>query len=344
MSGKLKETKLPKLANFKPIYSTEKGDAYCTDSIEILKSLRDSSINLVLTSPPFALRRKKSYGNVSAEKYGDWIWPFAEEIRRILKYDGSFVLDIGGSWNKGEPTRTLYHFELLLRLCNPDKGLFKLAQEFYWYNPAKMPAPAQWVTIERIRVKDAVNPIWWLGKSKKPKALNKCVLKPYSRSMEDLLAKGYNEGPRPSGHVVSGKWGKRQAGSIASNLIIAANTQSNDKYIQACKKYGLEVHPARFVRAIPEFFIKFLTKPGDIVLDPFSGSNVVGEVAESLNRRWLSIDINLEYVVGSAFRFDRMGENIYKNQKINSEMKRLRMQNEVKMLKRIKVNKSPRTK
>jgi len=322
MSGKFKERGLSKFVDFKPIYSTKKGDAYCEDSLKILRSLPDSSVNLVLTSPPFALRRKKSYGNVSAEKYGDWIWPFAKEIRRVLRKNGSFVLDIGGSWNEGEPTRALYHFDLLLRLCNSESGLFKLAQEFYWYNPAKMPAPAQWVTIERIRVKDAINPIWWLGKSKKPKASNRRILKPYSKSMEDLFSRGYNKGPRPSGHVVSEKWGKRQAGAIPPNLIIAANTKSKDAYIQACRKYGIEVHPARFVRAIPEFFIKFLTRPGDLVLDIFSGSNVVGEVAESLDRRWISVDINLDYVIGSAFRFDGIGESVYKREIMNLSKKR----------------------
>ncbi len=140
-----------------PLYQTQLGKAYCADCLEILKIIPSGSVDLVITSPPFALRRKKSYGNVSAEHYCEWFWPFAEEIHRVLKSNGSFVLDIGGSWNQGEPTRTLYHFELLLRLCN-HRGLFRLAQEFYWYNPAKMPAPAQWVTIERVRVKDAVNP------------------------------------------------------------------------------------------------------------------------------------------------------------------------------------------
>jgi site-specific DNA-methyltransferase (cytosine-N4-specific) len=321
MNAELKKSlKLRKL-NLKPVYATESGIAYCSDSLVILRSLPDSSINLVITSPPFALRRKKSYGNVSAEKYCEWIWPFAKEIRRVLKRDGSFILDIGGSWNKGEPTRTLYHFDLLLKLCNPIGGLFKLAQEFYWYNPAKMPAPAQWVTIKRIRVKDAVNPIWWLGKSKCPKASNKRVLRPYSKSMEELLTRGYNKGARPSGHIVSDKWAKRQAGSIASNLIIASNTQSKDKYLKGCRKYGLEVHPARFTRAIPEFFIKFLTKTGDIVFDPFSGSNVVGEVAESLNRKWISSEVNLEYIVGSAFRFDGIGEVTYEAHKSRIRMR-----------------------
>jgi len=294
-----------------PIYKTKLGKAYCADSLDILRTLPSSSIDLVLTSPPFALRRKKSYGNVSADKYIGWFWPYAEQIARVLKRKGSFVLDIGGSWNKGEPTRTLYHFQLLTRLCDRE-GWFRLAQEFYWYNPAKMPAPAQWVTIERVRVKDAINPIWWLAKSARPNASNRRVLKPYTKSMEELFARGYNEGARPSGHVVSNKWGKRQKGAIPSNVIIAANTRSTDPYLRACRKYGLEVNPARFVPAIPEFFIKFLTRPGDIVLDPFSGSNVVGEVAERLGRKWISIEIKPEYVVGSAFRFNGLGETIYR--------------------------------
>lgn len=289
-----------------PIYETKFGKAYCANCMDVLKNLPDESINLVITSPPFALRRKKSYGNVSAEQYVDWFWPFAQEIYRVLKKDGSFVLDIGGSWNKGEPTRTLYHFDLLLKLCG-QQGLFRLAQEFFWFNPAKMPAPAQWVTIERVRVKDSVNPIWWLSKSTRPKADNKNVLKPYTKSMENLLKKGYNEGPRPSGHVVSKSWGKRQAGAIPPNLIIASNTKSNDSYLKGCREHGLEVHPARFVEAIPEFFIEFLTNQGDVVLDPFSGSNVVGSVAERLDRRWVSIEIRREYVIGSAFRFNALG-------------------------------------
>jgi len=301
----------------KPIYGTKLGSAYCADCLDILKTIPSMSIDLVLTSPPFALRRKKSYGNVSAEEYCDWFWPFAQEIARVLKRRGSFVLDIGGSWNKGKPTRTLYHFQLLLRLCNP-KGPFCLAQEFYWYNPARMPAPAQWVTIERVRVKDAVNPIWWLSKSVKPKASNKRILKPYTKSMENLLAKGYNDGPRPSGHVVSKKWGKRQKGAIPPNLIIAANTKSSDPYMRACRKNNIEVHPARFVEAVPEFFIKFLTTPGDIILDPFAGSNVVGAVAERLARKWISIEIKREYVIGSAFRFDGLGKTVYQRyNKIN---------------------------
>ncbi len=295
-----------------PLYKTKFGKAYCADCLDVLKTIPQESIDLVITSPPFALRRKKSYGNVSAEEYCEWFWPYAQAVARVLKRNGSFVLDIGGSWNRGEPTRTLYHFDLLLKLCG-SVGPFRLAQEFYWYNPAKMPAPAQWVTIERVRVKDAVNPIWWLSKTARPKASNRRVLRPYTKSMRELLQRGYNHGPRPSGHVVSKSWGKRQSGSIPPNLIIAANTKSNDSYLRGCKKYGIEVHPARFVDAIPEFFIKFLTRKGDTVLDLFSGSNVVGSVAERLQRKWISIEILRKYVVGSAFRFNGIHKTFFKN-------------------------------
>jgi site-specific DNA-methyltransferase (cytosine-N4-specific) len=301
MSAKL-NTLFPVTGGPDPVYTTDFGRAYCADSREFLRTIPDSSVNLVITSPPFALRRKKSYGNVSAAEYIDWFWPFAEQIRRVLKRDGSFVLDIGGSWNKGEPTRSLYHFELLLRLCG-ENGLFKLAQEFYWYNPAKMPAPAEWVTVKRLRVKDAVQPIWWLSKTARPKANNRWVLTPYKDSMKELLVRGYNAGPRPSGHVVSRKWGRDNGGAIPPNIIETSNTRSHDPYLAACRKHGLEVHPARFSERVPEFFINFLTRPGNLVVDPFAGSNMVGQVAERLKRRWLSVEINHEYVVGSRSRF-----------------------------------------
>ena len=290
-------------------YRTDLGMAHLGNSLEIMRSMPSTSIDLVLTSPPFALLRKKSYGNVAASEYCDWFMPFAHEIRRLLKPTGSLVLDIGGSWNKGLPTRSLYHFELLLRLCRPD-GPYHLAQEFYWYNPAKMPTPAQWVTVKRVRVKDSVNPIWWLSRSARPKASNRRVLKPYSKSMEMLLKKGYNDGARPSEHKVSKSWGKRQKGAIPPNLIIASNTSSTDPYLRACRKHDLMPNPARFVKGIPEFFVKFLTVPGNVVLDPFAGSNVVGAVCEALNRRWISVELSEEFLVGSAFRFDDIGQGV----------------------------------
>lgn len=285
-----------------PYYQTELGYAYLSDSLDILKKLPSSSVNLVMTSPPFALVKKKKYGNVASEEYLEWFRPFIKEIHRVLSKDGSFVLDIGGSWVKGSPTKSLYQFELMLMIVK-EFG-FHLAQDFYWYNPSKLPTPAEWVTIRRIRVKDAVNTVWWFSKAEFPKANNKNILKPYSKSMEGLLKNGYKPSLRPSGHNISDKFQINNKGAIPPNLIDFANTESSGTYLKLCKKYNLETHPARYPVALPELFIKFLTHEGDLVFDPFGGSNTTGEACENLNRRWIISELNEEYLKGSIFRFD----------------------------------------
>jgi DNA modification methylase len=282
-----------------PAYTTPLGRAYHADALDVLRQLPDDSIALVLTSPPFALKRQKAYGNVAPGEYVEWLWPFAVEIHRVLRPDGSFVLDLGGAWNTGTGTRSLYQYELILRLAR----IFHLAQEFYWYNPSKLPTPAEWVTIRRTRVKDAVNTLWWLSKTTEPNADNRRVLRPYSRSMHRLLRDGYEPATRPSQHKLGPHFRRDNGGAIPPNVLTVPNTRSSDPYIKRCRAAGLPVHPARFPAAVPQFFVRFLTEPGQWVLDPFSGSNVTGAVAEELGRRWLSVEINGDYVAGSRFRF-----------------------------------------
>jgi DNA modification methylase len=290
------------IADYEYTFSTPRGRAYCCDSRNFMNYIPDESVDLIVTSPPFALTRKKSYGNENADLYVRWFMDnFAQNLYRILKPTGSLVIEIGGAWNKGVPTRSLYQFELLIALCK-ETG-FHLAQEFYWYNPAKMPSPAQWVNIERIRVKDAVSTIWWLSKTDRPKANNRHVLTPYKSSMKRLLVKGYNDGARPSGHYVSKKWGRDNGGAIPPNILEIANTKSNDSYLKVCRQLGLEIHPARFPIELPSFFIRFLTEPDDIVYDPFGGSCVTGRAAEDLSRYWFTSEISPEYVNGSQYRF-----------------------------------------
>jgi site-specific DNA-methyltransferase (cytosine-N4-specific) len=285
-----------------PLYKTDLGVAYVADSLQLMREIPSSSIAAVITSPPYALHFKKEYGNVDKAVYVEWFLPFAREIKRILKPDGSFVLNIGGSYNQGRPTRSLYHFRLLVELC--DTIGYHLAQECFWYNPAKLPAPAEWVNVRRVRVKDSVEYIWWLSPSEWPKANNRAVLLPYSDDMERLIKRGYRAKKRPSGHNITGKFRANHNGSIPSNLISRGNNESNSAFIRNCSKKGLKLNPARFPSALPEFFIKLTTEPGDIVLDPFAGSNTTGSVAENLQRRWLAIEIDKEYLRASGLRFD----------------------------------------
>ena len=281
---------------------TRRGEILLGDSRGyLLNRASPNSIDLIMTSPPFGLVRKKSYGNEDADQYCDWFRTFAEGFRRVLKDSGSLVIDIGGSWIPGRPTRSLYHFKLLVMLV--EEFGFHLCQEHYSWNPSKLPAPAEWVNVRRIRVKDAVNCIWWLSKTPFPKANNRRVLQPYSKSMKQLLRDGYTAKLRPSGHDISEKFRKDNGGSVPPNLLAIPNTESNGHYQEHCRRENLPIHPARFPAQLPEYFIRFLTDPGDLVVDPFAGSCVTGVVAENLGRRWVCCELSEEYLLGGLSRF-----------------------------------------
>ena len=284
-------------------YGTDWGEILSGDSrAYLLNKAEPASVDLVVTSPPFGLVRKKSYGNEDAEQYCTWFRPFADGFRRILKDNGSLVIDIGGSWVSGQPTRSLYHFKLLVMLV--EEYGFHLCQEHYWWNPAKLPTPAEWVNVRRVRVKDAVNTVWWLSKTAYPKANNRRVLQPYSKAMHSLLRNGYTPKLRPSGHDISTKFAKNNGGSVPPNLLAIANTESTGRYQEYCRTQNLDIHPARFPAQLPEYFIRFLTNPGDLVVDPFAGSCVTGIVAENLLRRWICCELSEEYLMGARARFE----------------------------------------
>lgn len=286
------------------VYSTEYGVQLCADSQAAMELLPSESVDLIITSPPFPLLRKKSYGNLDQAEYVDWLVEFGRAARRILKSTGSFVIDLGGTYQKGRPVRSLYNYRVLLEFC--DNLGYHLAEEFFWYNPCKLPSPIEWVNKRKIRAKDAVNTVWWLSKTEFPKADITKVLVPYSDRMIRLLQnprKYYTPKERPSGHDIGDSFRRINEGAIPSNLITIPNTESNSHYLRACRALGQAPHPARFPANLPRFFIQFLTDPGDIVLDIFSGSNTTGMVAESLERKWISIEQDPGFAVLSAVRF-----------------------------------------
>lgn len=302
---------IPKINGSIPYYRTNYGVAFVGDSLKLLREIPDNSVNLIITSPPYALEFKKEYGNVEKSDYKSWFLEFAKEFFRILKPDGSFVLNIAGSYNKGTPTKSLYHYHLLISLV--EEINFHLAQEFFWYNPAKMPMPAEWVTVRRIRVKDSVEQVWWFSKSPWPKANNRKVLKPYSKDMIRLKSKGLKKTVRPSGHNINESFSNIESGgSIPPNVFEESygvdflkfgNNAANDNYALGCKSNGLKMHPARFPDSIPEFFINLLTEKGDLIIDPFAGSNTTGSISEKMERQWIAIDRVEEYLEGSKYRF-----------------------------------------
>ncbi len=286
------------------VYRTPLGHQLAADSRAVMKLLPPGSVDLIVTSPPFALLRQKSYGNQDQQEYVNWLGTFGQAALDILKPTGSFVLDLGGAYQRGRPIRSLYNFRVLLDFC--DRLGYRLAEEFFWYNPAKLPSPIEWVNKRKIRVKDAVNTVWWLSKTDEPKADITKVLVEYSARMQTLLRnpeRFYTPKARPSGHDIAAKFGKRNPGAIPSNLLQISNTESNSLYLTACEALGCESHPARFPPDLPRFFIKLLTDHNDLVVDIFSGSNTTGQVADEMGRRWLSIEIDRNFAVLSSIRF-----------------------------------------
>lgn len=264
----------------------------------------ENQVQLVFTSPPFPLNRQKKYGNLQGSDYVDWLADLAPSLANLLTPTGSIVIELGNVWMSGEPTMSTLPLESLLEFLT--RGNLKLCQAFVWNNPARLPSPAQWVNIERIRVKDAFTHIWWMSHTARPKADNRRVLKEYSQSMLDLLKSGsYNDGYRPSEHHIGEKsFLKDNGGAIPSNVLTFSNTASNnDIYLNYCREHNISVHPARMPRELAEFFVSFLTDEQDLVFDPFAGSNTTGAVAESLGRRWRAVEPDRSYIRGSIGRF-----------------------------------------
>ncbi len=284
---------------------------------DVLKGLH-GKVNLIFTSPPFPLVHKKRYGNETGQQYLRWLEGLARKLCRLLTSDGSIVIEVGNSWEPGVPEMSTLGLEALLAFKRA--GKLHLCQQVICHNPARLPSPAQWVNVKRERLKDSFTHVWWMSRSQHPKADNRRVLLPYSSHMKALLkSKKYNAGVRPSGHVISKKgFLIDHGGAISPNVIRLteddallpeslqqfSGTSADLKYRQYCKDHNYELHPARMQMGLASFFIKFLTEPGDLVVDPFGGSNTTGYAAETLKRKWIAVEASQGYALGSKGRFE----------------------------------------
>jgi site-specific DNA-methyltransferase (cytosine-N4-specific) len=310
------------------LYKTQHGSFYLGDSINLIKKKFgekfSEKVNLIITSPPFPLNQKKRYGNFKGVEYKEWFISLAPLFSELLAPDGSIVIEIGNAWEPGLPVQSTLHLESLIGFVKHPQAGLNLCQELICYNPSRLPSPAQWVTVERSRLTDSYTHVWWMAKGSNPKADNRNVLRPYSKSMQELLRKKkYNSGRRPSNHSISEKsflknhggsimpnlleldlMGNNEATRLPENVVRFSNTNSNDSFQRICRKNGIRPHPARMNPSLISFFIDFLTEPGDLVLDPFAGSNTTGFVAEMMHRNWIAIEVMEEYGQQAKLRFE----------------------------------------
>ena len=295
-----------KLQNARPgvvitVFQSDSCSILWAEAEAAVKTIDDCLVQAIITSPPYPLIKQKDYAGQHEENaHVDWLASFFALAKRTLRDDGSLAINLGPAWRRGQPCQSLYAERLLLRLC--DEAGYHLAQKLYWHNPSKLPSPAEWVTIRRVRVTPSVEEVYWLSKNPNPKANNRNVLRPYSQSMLDRLAQGGESKNRqkPSGHALQqGAFGSDNGGSIPHSLLTIPNSQSQSGYFKSCKENGHPVHPARFPTELADFLINLLSEPGDVLWDPFGGSLTTAEAGTRLGRYTISGDLSRSYLNGA---------------------------------------------
>lgn len=318
-------------------FSTELGIAIL-GCCETVFSRIDSPITLCLTSPPYPLAKQRAYGNVAESQWVDWICKMLEPIVKNLVRGGSICLNISNDiFVSGTPARSLYRERLILAL-HDRLGLHKI-DELIWSNPSKAPGPVRWASMERVLTNVSWEPVYWL--SNDPKALrsdNRRVLQAHTERHLQLIRRGgenrttsFSDGAY---NIHPGRFGNETAGRIPRNMLeiepacpdwdayaIAANEAKlpiyganpvltfghscadQRKYKEQARAAGLPAHGAPMPLKLASFLIEFMTEQGELVVDPFGGSFTTAKAAELLGRRWLSTECMVEYVIGSAMRF-----------------------------------------
>lgn len=265
------------------------------DCVEVLKCFPPKSVDFVLTSPPYADQRDYGTDNSSIlpDNYISWFTPKARQIKRVLKDNGSFVININDKIVDG--FQHLYVFELVIFLCK--KMGFHLVRDYIWYNPATPPNIFSRGGFGR--TKKSHEYCFWFSKGQEWTFNLDAIRKPYGKDMGKFL-QGKGKGDRaqnirPSTHNFNcEKVWVDNGGSDPGTVITLSNTNSNDVFSKLCKEKGI-VHPARFPEKLAEFFILAGTVEDALVLDPFSGSGTTAISAARNNRRWIGIDTNVDY-------------------------------------------------
>lgn len=248
------------------------------DSAEVLKTLPDNSIDLIVTSPPYADQRKSTYGGISPDKYVDWFLPISEQLLRVLKPSGTFVLNIKEKVVDGE--RSTYVMELILAMR---KQGWLWTEEFIWHK--KNSYPGKWPN----RFRDAWERLLQFNKSKKFAMYQEEVMVPMGDWAKSRLKNLSDTDKRRDNSKVGSGFGKNISNWIDREKAYPTNV------LHLATECNNKKHSAAFPEELPEWFIKLFTKEGDMVLDPFAGSGTTLFVAERMGRNVIGIEIIEEY-------------------------------------------------
>jgi len=272
---------------------TSRVNLHLGDCKEILKELPDHSVDLIFTSPPYADQRVSTYGGIHPDKYVEWFLPISKELLRVMKSDGTFVLNIKEKVVESE--RSTYVLELILEMR---KQGWLWTEEFIWHK--KNCYPGKWPN----RFRDSWERLLQFNKSKKFNMYQEEVMVPVGDWAKSRL-KNLSEvdQTRDNSKVGSG-FGKRIANWVGRDKAFPTNV------LHLATECSNKSHSAAFPEALPEWFIKLFTKEGDTVLDPFMGSGTTNIVADRLGRKTIGIEILEEYYKMVADKFDNKQTNI----------------------------------
>lgn len=248
------------------------------DCLEKLQTLHDNSVDLIVTSPPYADQRKNTYGGVSSDKYVQWFLPITKELLRVLKKDGTFILNIKEKVQKGE--RTTYVIELILEMKK--QGWF-WTEEFIWHK--KNCYPGKWPN----RFRDAWERLLQFNKTKSFNMYQEAVMVPMGEWAEDRLKNLSKVDKIREVSKVGSGFGKNVSNWLNRKMAYPTNV------LHLATECGNKNHSAAFPPSLPSWFIKLFTKEGDVVLDPFMGSGTTLFVANEMGRSSIGIDIVKEY-------------------------------------------------
>jgi DNA modification methylase len=249
------------------------------DSLQVLKQLPDASVDLIFTSPPYADSRKLTYGGIHPDKYVEWFTPFSEQLHRVLKDSGSFVLNIKEKALNGE--RHTYVIELILEL---KKQGWLWCEEYIWHK--KNCYPGKWPN----RFRDAWERCLHFTKARHFSMYQDSVRVPMGNWRHARLKKlSLTDRVRDESKVLSG-FGKKIENWVGRDLAYPTNV------LHLATECGNKQHSAAFPEELPTWFIKLFTKPGDVVLDPFLGSGTTTLAAAKLKRKFIGIEIKAPYV------------------------------------------------
>lgn len=280
--------------------STDLGVSIWGSCLDVFGGLEES-IAVCITSPPYPLTRPRAYGNVSAQEWVDWICRHLEPIVRKLLPGGSIAVNISNDvFIAGSPARSLYR-EMFVIAMHQRFGLFKM-DEVIWSAPNKAPGPCMWASKNRMQLNTGYEPVYvFCNDPLKSFASNQRVLQPHSEAHMKLIQRGGEKRSRVNSdgayRIRQGAFSRATEGRIPKNVLTISSTDHEQRKLQAlARERGWATHGASMPLALAIFLVQYLSRPGDLIVDPFGGSMTTPKACEMLGRLWIASEIMAEYI------------------------------------------------